>query len=76
MQAAMVCGITIIVDIIWAVYIDAVAQKKYLHAAFASAWIVFLGSITVLNYVNNPLMVLASALGAFIGTYIMVRHKK
>lgn len=76
LQAAMVCVITIVVDIVWAIYIDAVAHKKYFHAASASSLIVLLGSITVLAYINNPLMVFASATGAFIGTYIMVRHKK
>lgn len=65
--------ITALIDVFWTLYIGSVAEKKALPAANASAIIIALGGITVLAYTNNPILLTASVLGAFIGTYITVR---
>lgn len=68
--------LTSILDMVWAGYISAVADKKVLMASILSAIIVLFGGISILAYINKPILLIASVLGAFCGTYFMVKRAK
>lgn len=67
----------IVLDIVWAQYTAAVADKKPLRSAFMSVGTVLGGAVLTFAYLwDGTVMVIASALGAFIGTFISVAHSK
>lgn len=62
-----------VTDICWAKYTVAAAQNN--EPAHAACWAValfLLGGLAVVGYTTNPLLLIPSAAGAFVGTYIGV----
>ena len=65
-----------ITDMCWAIYIIKTAQKK---AFLASAWgsgITLLSAFTVISYTHDHRLIIASVLGAFVGTYVTIKYGK
>lgn len=56
-------------DIGWARYISSIASGRRLSASCWSAALTVLGLVVAYWAVNNPVTILASAAGAFVGTY-------
>jgi hypothetical protein len=69
----MFCA-TAAIDVVWARYTVAAAERRALHAAFWSAAIYIGGSVTMLAYIADNVLLLPCVLGAFAGTYVGVRR--
>lgn len=64
-----VCVGTAVSDFVWTKYIGNIAGGSKLEAATWGAVVIVLGAYIVLSYVNDKRLIVAAALGAFIGTY-------
>jgi hypothetical protein len=64
----------IVVDWCWAKYMKAAADKNAVWAAFWSASLIVISAFSVTQYIENHTMVLAAAIGAWIGTFYAVKH--
>jgi hypothetical protein len=59
-----------VTDVCWAMYTIATAQnKKPLHASAWAVALFLLGGLAVVGYTTAPILLLPSAVGAFVGTY-------
>jgi hypothetical protein len=61
-----------ITDAIWARYVSAIASSSKLEAAIWGVLVIVLGAYVVISYVADKRMLVAAAIGAFIGTYLAV----
>lgn len=64
------------VDFFWARYMIAVTARQAWRAAAWSSSIILLGAFVTLSYVHEHGMIVAAAIGAFIGTFATVRFTK
>ena len=62
----------VLFDILYALYVICVSQKRALAASFVSSVLYSLGAYGVMNYTHNALYLIPLGLGAFLGTYIAV----
>ncbi len=58
-------------DMVWALYTQAVITNSPFRASSFAAIIQFLSAALVLEYVSNPWLIIPAALGAFTGTYVV-----
>jgi hypothetical protein len=65
----------LVLDVVFALYTIFVIKKRALAAANMSLLTYLLGALGIVSYVNNKWYVIPLALGAFIGSYITVRHE-
>lgn len=63
-------------DWCWTKYMLYAASRDALKAAFWSSMIIACGAFTVTNYVEDPRLIVAALIGAFVGTYYAVEHGK
>jgi hypothetical protein len=68
-------GALFAVDIFWTRWAQAVQDSKALKAAVFAVLLFVFGAVAVSGYVQNPWLILPSALGAFAGTYVAVKRK-
>ena len=59
----------IILDILWAKYIQHVGEKRPVKAANYAVLLYLLGAFAVTSYVDNPYLLIPASLGSWIGTY-------
>lgn len=64
-----------VIDVLYALYIIAVGKKQAGLAACMTSGIYTLAALGVMTYSRNPIYVLPLALGAFLGTYVVVKFK-
>jgi hypothetical protein len=74
MMGALAFLAMIAVDIAWAKYILAAADRRARDAALWSGAIVLGGSVTTLALVESPWYLIPSCLGAIAGTYWTVKR--
>lgn len=60
-------------DIVWAKYIQAVAEHRALLSGFYSVFVYLAGAYAVTKYIENKKLLIPAVFGAFIGTYITVQ---
>ena len=60
-------------DACWTVYIIKIAEKKALAASMWGSIISLLAAFTVVSYTQDHRLVAAMVLGAFVGTWVVVR---
>lgn len=65
--------VSLVIDAVYVLYTVSVMNAKPLTAANMSILSYLLGAIGVVSYVDNKLNLIPLALGAFIGTYIVVK---
>ena len=66
----------IITDVCWTYYFIKIGERKSVQAG---AWAILLflsGAVVITNYVGDNTLVIAAAMGSFIGTWITVEFKK
>ena len=63
-------------DACWAIYIIKTSQKKALLASIWGSGISLLSALTVISYTHDHRFIIASVLGAFVGTYITIKFLK
>ena len=62
-------------DVCWTKYFMKVADKNALQAGFWGSIIILFGAISTTSYVDDHTLIIPAVLGAFIGTYITIKHK-
>lgn len=76
MIAFMIFVAYIVLDILFALYTLAVSELRPIQASNAGSLMYFLLGFTVFTYTKNPLYIPAIAAGSWIGTYLVVEHKR
>jgi hypothetical protein len=66
----LVYGGLVVVDFVWARYNVACAEKRAVHGGLYAAGIIVVGGATTMGYVNDPVLLVPAALGAFTGTFL------
>lgn len=68
--------VMVVLDFVWARYTYHLMKKHpSIAGAYASAIVLLTGVCTIM-YVNNNTLLIAAALGAFVGTFIAVIHER
>lgn len=67
--------ISVALDAVFAQYTVAVVDRRPMMAATMSLTSYLLGAIGVVSYVNNKWYLVPLVLGAFIGTYLVVKRE-
>ena len=77
-QAIICMASTIALDIVWALYVRRTATGNALESALFAVGIMGLGAFNTISYIANHWYLPFSILGAFIGTYAVVKweHNK
>jgi hypothetical protein len=65
-----------LIDILYAFYVIYVGKRDAVRSALASSALYSLAAYGVITYSRNIIYVLPLALGAFLGTYVIVKFKK
>ncbi len=73
---ALVMGLMILVDACWAKYTLAMQRKDAIVSGLWSVGIMLCGALVTVNYIGDRTLIVAAAIGAFIGTYFVVKHSK
>lgn len=69
---AVFCAVTA-TDACWTLYIIRVAEKKALEASSWASIISLMTSFTVIAYTENHYFIIATVLGAFVGTLLAIK---
>jgi hypothetical protein len=65
-----------LLDAVFAIYIFAI-NKKQAHLAGVMSFLTYmLMAVGIVNYVNNKWYILPTALGAYLGTYLIVKYEE
>jgi hypothetical protein len=70
--ALTVFVVYVLFDILYALYVIFVSQKRPIAASFTGSALYSLGAFGVMSYTHNVLYLIPLSLGAFVGTYIAV----
>jgi hypothetical protein len=65
-----------LIDILYAFYVIYVGKRDAVRSALASSALYSLAAYGVITYSRNIAYVVPLALGAFLGTYVIVKFKK
>jgi len=68
--------VTAVADVIWALYIAYVGERKEWHAATMASVIIFASGLNILFITENKWNLVGAIIGAFVGTYLTVKYKK
>lgn len=74
--ALLVAVLAFFVDIVYAKYTVAASKHKAFTAAFWSALIFLIGGFNISVYVENHWLLIPTAIGGFIGTYVGIKTEK
>lgn len=66
----------VVTDICWATYFIKIEERKAVQAGYWAVLLFFSGAIVTAGYIGDYSLILAAALGAFVGTYITVENKR
>jgi hypothetical protein len=64
------------VDIFYIFYLKAIENNHALKASLWAVVVFFIGSVAIIEYTQNTLMLIPACLGAFCGTYVGIRFKR
>lgn len=73
-HAVLVFVVYVVFDILYALYVIFVSQKRPIAASFTGSMLYSLGAVGVMSYTSNVLYIIPLSLGAFVGTYIAVTY--
>lgn len=65
-----------LVDVFWTRYFQSVAEKHAVKSGLYSSLIILIGAFSTMSYVEDHMLVIPAALGAFVGTYFTVKTHK
>lgn len=63
-------------DICWTMYFIETEKRRSIHAGLWGAAIMLFGSLVTLNYVEDHRLLIAAAIGSFIGVSGTIEYKK
>jgi hypothetical protein len=75
-QFAIVFFAVALADVCWTFYFIKVEERKVIAASLWSSGIMLLGAISIESYVQDKTFIIASVLGAFVGTALSILYKK
>lgn len=76
LKALLIFSATFITDAIWALCVKYVADKKALKAANYGTFLYLTSAYAVLIYTKEPIYLVPSLMGAWLGTYLTVKYSK
>ena len=76
MKAVAVFLVTAALDVVWTIYVQALASKASGRAATCAGLLVLIGAFNTVSFVANPLLALPAACGAVVGTYLCTEWSK
>lgn len=76
LKFAVVMVLMMLVDACWAKYTLAMQKKHPLQSGLWSVGIMLCGALVTVNYVGDKSLIVAAAIGAFIGTFLTVKHDR
>jgi len=65
--------VVFVIDVIWTLYIRALAQNKIIFAAVLSALVYSLSVFSFVEITKDTYLLIPAAIGAFLGTYSTMR---
>ena len=65
-----------ITDVIWALYFIEVSNKKAFKSGLWSSLIILFGAFITTEYIQDKTLIIAAVIGAFAGTFLVVKYKK
>lgn len=65
-----------LVDLCWTKYFIYISKHNPLKAASWGSMILLFGAFTTMNYIEDRTLIIAAALGGFVGTYFTVQREK
>ena len=65
-----------LVDLCWTKYFIYISKHNPLKAASWGSMILLFGAFTTMNYIEDRSLLIAAALGGFVGTYFTVLREK
>lgn len=68
--------VVLIADMLWVQYIDYVARYKPVLAASFGVLVYAASSFAIIAYTSDPIFLIPAFIGAWIGTYVVVKWKK
>jgi hypothetical protein len=74
--AATVFVTYFLIDILYAFYVIYVGKRAAVRAAISSSLLYSLAAYGVITYSQNIIYVIPLAIGAFLGTYVVVKYMK
>jgi hypothetical protein len=72
LRALMVIVLMTMVDIVFAIYVIETAAHRAASAGLYAALIILIGAFVTRAYVDDKRMIVPTAIGAFLGTYLAV----
>ncbi len=75
-KAILVMLATMVTDLFWTLYVTNASAGNKWAASLYSTCIILFGSYSVSEYVDNRIMVIPAAIGAFLGTMIPLSMKR
>jgi glycerol uptake facilitator-like aquaporin len=72
--AAIIFVTYVVIDILYALYVICVSKRQPFNAALTSSFLYSLAAYGVISYSKNPAYIVPLAIGAFIGTYVVVKY--
>lgn len=76
LQFLAVAAAMFLADIAWAYYFIKIEERKSVHAGLWAVLIYLFGAFAVTSYMTDKWLLIPAALGSFLGTYVVVEHKK
>ena len=68
--------VVLVADMLWVQYIDYVARYKPVLAANFGVLVYAASSFAIIAYTSDPIFLIPAFIGAWIGTYLVVKWKK
>lgn len=63
-------------DVCWTYYFIKVNERRSMQAGFWAILLFFSGAVVTTNYVEDSSMMVAAAIGSFVGTTLTIEYKK
>lgn len=76
LTASLVFVTYVIIDVMYALYVQSVAKARPISAAIFGTTIYSLGAYGIVTYSHNVWYLIPLASGAFLGTYLVVKYKR
>jgi hypothetical protein len=76
LRFAAVVVMAALTDVVWVHYIQNVTAKRAAAAGIYNVGIVLCSAFVVVSYIEHRILLLAYALGAFLGTFVAVKRSK